>query len=619
VRVRREAEEAQELSEELRAARRAIIGLNGVELLRDWEWYGKERQWVLQLRLEPDVKPDGPVPPSTDWFVRVRPAYPLGSIKFNPAKLNGLTATFQHQSHNSEGPDSLPWRDGAICLNTPARSLGRRVFDIEPYDADKRLRWYVARANRWLEAASRDELVLPGEPFELPEYPVDLSTPLTVAFSESRESFVVWEETPQQVGIVDFYLLRRGVDVQVVKSFRTFEGNNLPAQPWGPSVTRGASTIAHGLWLRLRSTPFLKPWQAPVDWGELRAVCREQGADLDELLRVAHEKIKDKDKIGQVTLIGFPIPSVFGGSPEMMHWLGLYMPKLVNDKAQARGFRSGKKWSWQHNRDRLMRDDISLRWLDSENWHPEQLQTRGRSRGELTSKKVLMLGAGALGSTVAELLVRGGTHDITVVDDDRLEAGNLVRHTLVLEHLNEHKAESVAKRLNGISPFAHAQFINAKFPPEHPAIVRHVKDCDVIVDCSGSDELLFDLSSFGFGGDRLFFSLSVSFGARRGYCFAARGESFPHNTFRQMVEPWLRKDLEENAENELPREGIGCWHSVFPARADDIWAMASMMAKYIERVSAAPPTEAELVVFEREADESGAFSGVRELSGEDVR
>lgn len=182
--VRADSDAAPELSPELLAARRAIIGIGGVELLRDWEWRRGERRWVLQLRLKPDVKTDGPVPSITDWFVLTGPAYPLGRIQFNPAKQNGLTQTFHHQSYNKKGPDSLPWREGTLCLDTPARALGRQVFDIEPFDADKRLRWHVKRAIRWLEAASRDELVQPGEPFELPEYPTDLTAPLSIAFSE---------------------------------------------------------------------------------------------------------------------------------------------------------------------------------------------------------------------------------------------------------------------------------------------------------------------------------------------------------------------------------------------------------------------------------------------------
>ena len=617
--MRRVEEAKPELSAELRAARRAIIDLEGVELLEDWEWNRSTRRWVLQLRLKPDIDPSGHVPDVTDWFVLASPAYPMGPLKFNPARQQGLARTFQHQSYNDEKQDSLPWRKGVLCLDTSARVLGRRIFDIEPYDADRRLRWHVLRAIGWLEAASRDELVQAGDPFELPEYLTDPNTPLSIAFSESPASFTTWEEIHQQVGILDYYVLRREVDVQVVKSFKTLEGKDLLMPAWGPAVTHGASVISHGLWLRLPSTPVLEPWQAPVKWGELRAVCHEQGVALDELLRVALEAVRDKAKFGHVAMIGFPIPSNFGGSPERMHWLAVHLPNLVGVNEQTRGFRPGKKWSWQHNRERLMRDSAPLRWLGTENWYPDQLQTRGRLPLELTSQKFMLLGAGALGSPVAELLARGGVLSISIVDDDQMKAGNLVRHTLGLDDLNKYKAAAVAKRLNEMSPFAHATAITTQFPPTHPTIISQVNECEIIVDCTGSDELLYDLSAFAWKEEHLFFSFSISLGGRRCYCFAARGEQFPHDSFKQLIDPWLRKDLEENADKKLPREGIGCWHPVFWARADDIWLMASAAVKYLERSALSSLVEPQLVVFEQDTDANGDFSGVHKVSIEGLR
>lgn len=32
----------------------------------------------------------------------------------------------------------------------------------------------------------------------------------------------------------------------------------------------------------------------------------------------------------------------------------------------------------------------------------------------------------------------------------------------------------------------------------------------------------------------------------------------------------------------LPRDGIGCYHPLFPARSDDIWVMAGLAIKEME-------------------------------------
>jgi len=108
----------------------------------------------------------------------------------------------------------------------------------------------------------------------------------------------------------------------------------------------------------------------------------------------------------------------------------------------------------------------------------------------------------------------------------------------------------------------------------------------------------------------------MSLGARRLFCFAARETRFQNETFRRLVSPWLARDVDEHAREELPREGIGCWHPVFPARDDDVWMLAAVAVKQLERVALSPPSKPELVVFEQCQDDKGMFSGIRKVSVE---
>jgi ThiF family len=567
------------------------------------------------MRLTPDVSPSPFVPASTDWFVLVSRTYPWGSIKFHPAKQGGLAYTFPHQSYEKENSRyEVPWRKSALCLDTPTKSLGRQEYTIEPYDSKQRLLWHCRRALAWLVDASRGELTKPGEPFELPQYPIDQVSPLSIAFWEGPESYATWQGTDEKCGFVDFYVFRREISVQVVKTLRTLAGENLLIPDWGPSVIQGANIISRGLWFRLKETLVREPWQAPITWGELRDTCHQQGIDLDEQLRQALERVKKKDEIGQVALLGFPIASIVGQTPERMHWLGIHLPKLLANNVQVPGFRKGKGSSWQHNRIRLLSDGTPLRWLESENWYPDQLQTRGRLSEEMISKRVLLLGAGALGSSLAELLGRAGVHSMLVVDGDHLEAGNLVRHTLTLNELNKFKAESLAKRLNDITPSAKVEFLNSAFPATSTTEEGLINECKVVIDSTGSDEVLQELSAFEWNNERLFFSVSFSLGARRMFCFAVQGSQFPHITYRELISPWLLKDREEYEGQELPREGVGCWHPVFPARADDVWLVASAAIKHLQSVVISPPAEPQLVVFEQELTGEGEFVGIRRVS-----
>lgn len=124
---------------------------------------------------------------------------------------------------------------------------------------------------------------------------------------------------------------------------------------------------------------------------------------------------------------------------------------------------------------------------------------------DVTSKKTLLIGAGALGSPMAELLVRAGVLGMLLVDEDRFQAGNLGRHTLGLEDLNKFKAESVAKRLNSFSPFARIESYNSNFPPSDAGGSTRMNGYEIVVDCTGNDELLHELSTFEWKELRTFF------------------------------------------------------------------------------------------------------------------
>ncbi len=250
-------------------------------------------------------------------------------------------------------------------------------------------------------------------------------------------------------------------------------------------------------------------------------------------------------------------------------------------------------------------------WASSENWHIEQISTRGRLPKVLTSQKILLLGAGAVGSAIAELLSRGNAQKITIVDSDKLEVGNLTRHTLDREYLKVSKAADVANRLNLASPHATIDAISHDFPLIEEAEKSYIQQFDIILDCTGDDAVLHHLEHFAWGDAKIFFSISLGMGGKRLFCFVAYGSSFPHAIFRNMLNLWLYKELED-FNQQLPREGIGCWHPVFPARSDDVWMMAGVAVKHIESLISLPPQETDFAVFEQ-VYENGTFVGVRRV------
>ena len=157
-----------EAPEPLSRAQLSLETVEGFTFLETFRWNEQAKKWTIRFQISlPELDMDSPFR-STDWYLTVDEVYPLGRIDIYPAKENGITGTYPHQSYNGEGNPDLPWRAGNICANTQAKVIGRHGYDVEPYTTEDRLLWHCQRAVEWIRCASKGELVLAGEPFEFP-------------------------------------------------------------------------------------------------------------------------------------------------------------------------------------------------------------------------------------------------------------------------------------------------------------------------------------------------------------------------------------------------------------------------------------------------------------------
>ena len=120
-------------------------------------------------------------------------------------------------------------------------------------------------------------------------------------------------------------------------------------------------------------------------------------------------------------MLGFPIPEHVGEKLSHMHWQALQLPILSFGTKTAKGFRTNEAGYWQRDRTELFKGSAGINWRHSENWHPEQLGTRGKLPTQITSANILLLGAGALGATLAEQLVRAGVGITPNLEERRRE------------------------------------------------------------------------------------------------------------------------------------------------------------------------------------------------------
>ncbi len=592
----------------IRAARRALEGVPAVSILNDWIWSPGCARWALHLSLRVSVPEMSSIPERTEWYVLVESDYPLGWVKFFPASTNSFSETHAHQQYNGPGGADALWRKGEVCLNSQTRKYDR--YEDEPFTEESRLLWHCLRATDWLEDAANSRLTKDGDPFEIPQFPgtyIGTYGDFFVAYQENHCSLERWQAIRESAGLVEFLAPRLPKKLYAASRFLSLDGRELLQSTWGGYIAEQSSskTPPRGIWIRTPAPPFLPPWQAPATWGELRKAFDLLHSNLDTHLRSCFAKIRDGQ--AHFCLFGFPVPERFGGANANIYWQALALSPIAHGRMP--GFRDAEASHWTYDHSMLIPDNKQITWVSSENWDVEQVSTRGRLSRQITSRRVLLIGGGAIGSALGELLVRGGVQHLVVIDSDNVTVGNLTRHTLNMDDTGEPKAVSLARRFNTLSPHAFALGFKTDFPPSDPAIMAEIDRCDLVFDCTGSDEVARQLEAYPWTGERLFFSLSTGVNARRMFCFS-QSVRFDSAELFARLRPWLMLERSENRDRELPREGIGCWNPVFPARADDVWLLVSLALSTVDQIASQSPTSPDFVVFERVLSE-GRTIGVK--------
>lgn len=572
-------------SDSLRQARRALEGIVGYRLLDDLAWQDDARRWFLRCRLTVDTA-GNLLPPATDWCVVFEDRDPGGNVSIFPAVRGGTEQTFPHQLHNGPPEDSRPWRTGKICTTTPESVLGRLTQREEPLGLEPRLVWHVQRALWWIKFAAEETLAVDGDPFELPDFPTLDS--LRFVFSEDRTSYQLFLDGGCRSGTAP---LRRlplpSGDTLVVDQFQRDNGKSLRTTAWGTTVQNAALLPGDtAKWILIDSVPLAGPWQVPVTFEELRRAMDGQGYSLDDIVSSLPGHLRDGRP--HLLLIGFPIPEVLGGEPVQIHWQALLLPVL--ERRAPSGFRMNSV-GWKVADRRTLASVNSLAWVQSENWSPANSHARGQFAPELANKRTLIVGAGSLGSAVAEVLVRGGLRDLVVCDGDMLEHGNLARHTLGIQNVGEWKAIALAARLQSVSVNLRVAAIPSKFPRLTQEQKDLVSSCDLIVDCTAEESTLCAIEDYPWPENAYAVSMAFGWFVHRLYVIGAPCEEFIQERIGALLRPFEEEDLESlPSSQDMVREGPGCWHPVFPGRSDDVWMMASAGTKELERLVTQPAT-----------------------------
>jgi hypothetical protein len=543
----------------------------GVVDVGDWSQIAQKQIWALPLKIKLDVLPSDFVSEVTEWILTIDFSSDLwGEVKIYPSLgEQAVSTTFQHQQFNGSKHSSLPCRSGNICTNSWLQGMSslHTAGGHVPVDTIGRIVWHTQRAIEWINQAAEGNLSKVGSHFELPDFKTsEQLSPYRLGYYENNSS-LNWADEHQS-GIVE---LAGPCNGQLfTKVFYDRKAREVLYEPaWGNHIKSLSSVKAY--WIKLKSVPVLSAWQAPSTFKELADICSEQNVAIADLMKnlLSYGKCN-------VLLLGMPIPDYVGQNPSRMHWQALELLPLSVKPVEANALLN------------RLKAKTEIKWFfASDNWSPNDLLSRGRLSGSLTHKRVLLIGAGALGSTLANQLVRMGVNEMTIIDFDLLEGGNLVRHQLTLSNVNQNKAKALAAKLNESNPSAQILAIEKSISSDDIEIREAINKATLIIDTTAEDLTLRTMIDLTAGKDIPVISCSLALNADKLFLYAASGNQFNWTDFEVWFHPYRIDQKQLEVEIDLPR-GAGCWHPLTPARLNRIESLSGIAVEYIEQICENP-------------------------------
>jgi len=114
--------------------------------------------------------------------------------------------------------------------------------------------------------------------------------------------------------------------------------------------------------------------------------------------------------------------------------------------------------------------------------------------GALLQKRVLIIGLGSFGSVIAVDLAKAAVGSFALMDFDRLERHNVVRHACYLNDVGRLKTDAVADLILGKNPYAHVDKFPVDMNDNLELLASEIDKADLVVCATDNNASRFNLS-----------------------------------------------------------------------------------------------------------------------------
>ena len=175
--------------------------------------------------------------------------------------------------------------------------------------------------------------------------------------------------------------------------------------------------------------------------------------------------------------------------------LGVEVPPLPTSaqKSASRGFRPGRVPQSRIYKEALRQPvaRITLDRLDE-----QYLVERGAGEVSLRSKSAVIVGCGALGSSIACMLASAGIGQLLLIDKEDFSPDNIHRHELGAESIGEKKVEALKKHFELRHPYLETKAFHNDVESVLEEELESVRSAGIVVLATGDETLELKLNDY---------------------------------------------------------------------------------------------------------------------------
>lgn len=445
--------------------------------------------------------------------------------------------------------------NGTICIHTSHYVDLKEKLKIDLYSLkDWIVKYYINKEND----AHYEHLIVPQQ--------TSGNSKFSFMFTE-----VDYEFKKNEYGFVNMNFLNDGLIGGektinfLTHSFMDSRGNEVTACKWS-SFYKNLNKKYHGIYIFVENSPAVHNRFIFTDWESFWDIFKK---DFLEFLLRCEKDYKKKKRHGDLIplYVGYKI------SETEIHW---QVALLEVGNFPIQGVKENQKWATELT-------DGRINWGITKNASYEYFFGRGAFCKKITTKKILIIGTGAIGSIVARTLVKGGCIQIDLCDYDVKEPENVCRAEFQFANGIIDKIEELKIILSQISPFVEVGSVNQPYfdivskalfdePKARQALEIFLNTYDIIYDCTTDNDLMYILNGLNLSCDLI--NMSITNKAKQLVCaFYPNMYDFVITQFKELLD----------YDSEDMHNPTGCWSPTFKASYNDINVLVQYALKHINQ------------------------------------